>query len=199
MLSNQRRPISPEGKIGILLALLAIGGAGALQVFPHPYNDYVGWTLIWVAIVGAVALGVYHVVTTVAPPRYVPPRHKRPEMTAAEIGFLAALGATAVSLIALGLRQRMLPLILALIACVAVAFDFVDRTWFWEAAPTEEPLASANARLDVSQWIPVLNEQNKQLALNVRVANNGKATITQWSWAGMTANGIAGLVDPDII
>jgi hypothetical protein len=70
--SNERRPISTEGKISILLGLIGLGGVGALQVLAHPYNDYVGWTLIWVAIIGAVALGVYHVATTVESPRYHP-------------------------------------------------------------------------------------------------------------------------------
>ena len=48
--------ISTEGKLGILLSLIGIGGAGALFVFPHPYADYVGWSLIAMAVVGLVLM-----------------------------------------------------------------------------------------------------------------------------------------------
>lgn len=52
--------ITPEGKIGIALALFGIGGAGALFVLPHPYADIVGWSLIAVAVIGLTALGFNH-------------------------------------------------------------------------------------------------------------------------------------------
>jgi hypothetical protein len=54
--------ISVEGSFGILLALIGIGGAGALFVLPHPYADYVGWSLIGIAFAGAVLLAIYHVI-----------------------------------------------------------------------------------------------------------------------------------------
>jgi hypothetical protein len=52
--------ISDEGKIGIALGLLGLGGGGALFVLPHPYADYVGWTLIAVSVFGLVLLGLHH-------------------------------------------------------------------------------------------------------------------------------------------
>jgi len=52
--------ISFEGKIGISLALVGLGGAGALFVLPHPYADYVGWTLIAIALLGLIGLTVFH-------------------------------------------------------------------------------------------------------------------------------------------
>lgn len=52
--------ISDEGKIGIALALLGIGGGGALFVLPHPYADYVGWSLIGTSVVGGIGLGLFH-------------------------------------------------------------------------------------------------------------------------------------------
>ncbi len=198
MHENQPTSNSYEGTVAILLALLGLGGTGALQVLPHPYNDYVGWTLIWVAIIGAVALGVYHVSRTVEAPKYDPKPSKRIPMTAAEAGFLTALGATAISLIALGLRYRSTAAVLALIACVAVAFDFVDRQWFWESAPTERSLEADNSRIDVIRWQPILNDQ-KQLAVNIGLANNGKKTIREWTYDGSTATGAPGLLDRDLV
>ena len=56
--------ISTEGKLGILLSLIGIGGAGALFVFPHPYADYVGWSLIAMAVVGLVLMAIYHFART---------------------------------------------------------------------------------------------------------------------------------------
>jgi hypothetical protein len=52
--------ISDEGKIGIALALLGLGGGGALFVLPHPYADYVGWSLIGVSVLGLILLGLHH-------------------------------------------------------------------------------------------------------------------------------------------
>jgi hypothetical protein len=55
--------ISFEGIASIWLALIGVGGAGALFVLPHPYADYVGWTLIGVAFIGAASLTIYHLHT----------------------------------------------------------------------------------------------------------------------------------------
>jgi len=52
-----------EGTIGFALAFVGLGGAGALFVLPHPYADYVGWSLIGVAILGLIALAIYHAVS----------------------------------------------------------------------------------------------------------------------------------------
>lgn len=52
--------ISTEGKIGIALGLIGLAGAGALVVAPAPWVTAVGWTLISVAAVGGIALGVHH-------------------------------------------------------------------------------------------------------------------------------------------
>jgi hypothetical protein len=52
--------ISDEGKIGIALALLGLGGGGALFVLPHPYADYVGWTLILISVLGLLLLWLHH-------------------------------------------------------------------------------------------------------------------------------------------
>jgi hypothetical protein len=52
--------ISPEGKIGIALGLLGLGGAGALFVLPHPWSDYVGWSLIAIAGAGLLVLACHH-------------------------------------------------------------------------------------------------------------------------------------------
>jgi hypothetical protein len=52
--------ISDEGKIGVALALIGLGGAGALFVLPHPYADYVGWFLIGVTVSGFFWLGLLH-------------------------------------------------------------------------------------------------------------------------------------------
>jgi hypothetical protein len=52
--------ISDEGKIGIALGLLGLGGGGALFVLPHPYADYVGWSLIGVSVLGLILLGLHH-------------------------------------------------------------------------------------------------------------------------------------------
>ena len=52
--------ISDEGKIGIALGLVGLGGAGALVVLPHPYADYFGWSLIFAAVIGLFALACHH-------------------------------------------------------------------------------------------------------------------------------------------
>jgi hypothetical protein len=52
--------LSAEGKIATALALLGLGGAGALFVLPHPYADIVGWLLIAIAVIGLILLGGYH-------------------------------------------------------------------------------------------------------------------------------------------
>lgn len=171
---GRRRPISLEGKISILLGLVGLGGVGALQVLPHPYNDYFGWTLIWVAIIGTVALGVYHISTTVETPRYVP-KVKPRAMTPADVGFLTALGSAAFSLIALGLRHRSAAAILAFVACIAVGFDFADRQWFSTPAILQRSLAEDNSRMEVVSWTFAWNSQNaNQYVANMLTANNGK-------------------------
>lgn len=60
-----RVQISFEGKIGIALALLGLLGAGAIMVAPQAL--WIGWTLIGVAVVGLLWLGIHHVGSVVAP------------------------------------------------------------------------------------------------------------------------------------
>jgi hypothetical protein len=55
-----RPAISTEGMIGFVLALIGLGGAGALFEFPHPYADVVGWLLIGIAVIGLIILAIYH-------------------------------------------------------------------------------------------------------------------------------------------
>jgi hypothetical protein len=50
--------ISFEGKIGIGLALIGLAGAGAMMVAPEDLE--IGWSLITIAVVGAVFLVGYH-------------------------------------------------------------------------------------------------------------------------------------------
>lgn len=52
--------ISGEAKLSTFLALLGIGGAGALFVFPQPFANYVGWLLIGVALTGFVWLACFY-------------------------------------------------------------------------------------------------------------------------------------------
>src|SRR5258708_6713844 len=50
--------ISAEGKIGIGLGLVGLGGAGAVMVWPE--HTWIGWVLMVVAAVGGVALSIHH-------------------------------------------------------------------------------------------------------------------------------------------
>jgi hypothetical protein len=50
--------ISFEGKLGILLGLLSMAGAGAIMIAPE--RLWIGWTMIAAAGVGGVGLGFYH-------------------------------------------------------------------------------------------------------------------------------------------
>lgn len=50
--------ISPEGGIGIGLALLGLMGSGAIMIYPTHY--WIGWTLIAAAIVGLTCLGAQY-------------------------------------------------------------------------------------------------------------------------------------------
>jgi hypothetical protein len=57
--------ISFEGKIAIALALLALLGTGAIMIAPQ--QMWIGWTLVAVAVVGFVLLGIHHISSVVAP------------------------------------------------------------------------------------------------------------------------------------
>jgi hypothetical protein len=50
--------ISTEGKLDLLVGLLALGGAGAVMIWPD--HTAIGWAMIAVALVGGIALGYYH-------------------------------------------------------------------------------------------------------------------------------------------
>lgn len=51
--------ISPEGKAGLWVAIIALAGTGALAVFPD--HTEIGWTLLAISAVGAVLLIFHHV------------------------------------------------------------------------------------------------------------------------------------------
>jgi hypothetical protein len=59
--------ISTEGKIGILLGLIGLAGAGAIMIAPTEL--WIGWTLIAIAGLGLAALAVYHFGTRVLRPK----------------------------------------------------------------------------------------------------------------------------------
>src|SRR5229473_7615666 len=50
--------ISTEGKFSIALGLLALGGGGAVWVAPD--HTEIGWGMVAVAVLGGIALAVYH-------------------------------------------------------------------------------------------------------------------------------------------
>jgi hypothetical protein len=50
--------LTVEGKLGIVLSLLGLGGAGAIMVAPQQF--WIGWSLIAVAMAGGIALGLHH-------------------------------------------------------------------------------------------------------------------------------------------
>jgi hypothetical protein len=50
--------ISTEGKFSIALGLLTVGGGDALWVAPD--HTEIGWGMVAVAVVGGIALAVYH-------------------------------------------------------------------------------------------------------------------------------------------
>ncbi|WP_316227755.1 hypothetical protein [Bradyrhizobium sp. SZCCHNR3015] len=50
--------VSFEGKLGILLGLLSLAGAGAIMIAPEKL--WIGWSLIVLAAAGAIALGFHH-------------------------------------------------------------------------------------------------------------------------------------------
>ena len=167
-----RQPISREGKIGIFLGLVGLLGAGAIMVAPQ--QVWIGWTLIGLAALGFVLLFAHHVSSTVAPPR--PKPSKASGMTVADAGFLLSLGASAVALVAAGMRHRWAAIIAALVACLAVSFDFVDRQWLATASAPEMPLSADNARVEIRDWVSGLtnNATPKQYATNLYTINKGK-------------------------
>ena len=50
--------ISLEGKLGLLLGLVALAGAGAMMIAPEKL--WIGWALIALAGAGGVGLGFHH-------------------------------------------------------------------------------------------------------------------------------------------
>jgi asparagine N-glycosylation enzyme membrane subunit Stt3 len=52
--------ITGEGKIGIILALIGIAGAGAIMIWPD--QTFIGWLLIATAVIGGLGLAIKHIV-----------------------------------------------------------------------------------------------------------------------------------------
>jgi hypothetical protein len=52
-------PVSAEGKTTVW-ALIGLGGTGALYVFPHPYADIVGWSLVAIFALGLPLVVAHH-------------------------------------------------------------------------------------------------------------------------------------------
>jgi hypothetical protein len=65
------------------------------------------------------------------------------------------------------------PIVIAVAAWSAVAFDFVDRHWLSVNAPLESALSSTNARIDPKLSSLQLNDQ-KQYVVNILLLNGGK-------------------------
>jgi hypothetical protein len=53
-----QQPISTEGKLGLILGLLALGGTGAIMIWPD--HTELGWAMIAIAVAGGAALACYH-------------------------------------------------------------------------------------------------------------------------------------------
>jgi hypothetical protein len=120
-------------------------------------------------------------------------------MTAADTGFLVATIAAALSLITLGLRHRSVAAIAALVACLAIAFDFGDRHWFTPQGPVETPISSENAALDVQTWQKGTPSPDlPRYFVNAQIANSGKATAYGMQHLG-TAAYADGPVDVPVI
>ena len=113
--------ISTEGKIGIGLTLLFGLGGGAVIVAPEQ-QVWIGWVVIAFSLLGLVVLGVHHVSAAV-----VPTREKSPRMTLEDTGFFVGAGAAVIAAATAAMRYRTIPVVFALIACGAVAFDAYDR------------------------------------------------------------------------
>jgi hypothetical protein len=56
--------ISTEGKLGLLVGLLGVGGGGAIMIWPD--HTEIGWAMIAVAGCGGAALGWYHFSATLS-------------------------------------------------------------------------------------------------------------------------------------
>jgi hypothetical protein len=52
--------ISTEGKLGISVGLIALGGTGAVVLVTGPFLNAVGWACIIIAMAGGIALVCYH-------------------------------------------------------------------------------------------------------------------------------------------
>jgi hypothetical protein len=113
--------ISTEGKIGIALTLLFGVGGGAVIVAPEQ-QVWIGWVMIGFSLLGLVVLGINHVSSAVAPTR-----GKSPQMTLEDAGFFVGAGTAVIAATTAAMRYRTIPVVFALIACAAVAFDAYDR------------------------------------------------------------------------
>ena len=178
--------ITFEGKIGIALGLLGLLGAGAIMVAPQ--HLLIGWGLIGLALVGLVLLFCIHIASVVAPPK--PSfRGRAAAMNPADTVFtIAAIAAAGAALTAVA-RYRGAAAVLALIACAAVAFDFVDRRWIAPQAPTETPISAENASMDPFEWAKgVPTPDIQRYFANVKVINSGKSTAVGLQHLGVVAH-----------
>jgi hypothetical protein len=86
-----------------------------------------------------------------------------------------------------------IPIIAALVAFGAVAFGFVDRHWLTQSPDVETPLTPENARIDVRNLVPVLNENH--LFFNVIYANDGKRNATSPMHNGLVTSALIRMDD----
>ena len=96
--------ISPEGKLGLLLALIGLAGAGAIMIAPE--HTVIGWLLIVIAVVGGIALTWHHYRTL---PVASGPVQRRPKLVMVGL-FLCFAGAilavTGLVITFIGTRQN---------------------------------------------------------------------------------------------
>jgi hypothetical protein len=181
--------------IPIILAIAALPAGAALMVAPE-YLHLTG-AAIPLTFWGGIGLTVLLILSAagLALKGEAQSRHEPLRMAMADSSFWLAIGAAIIAALMAIWGNKKAAIVVALIACLAVIFDFVDRRWLTHPEPLETSLSSENARLDAIKWQPIINDQ-KQYFTNIFLGNNGKSTVRQWGFSGTAAHGVA---DPDLI